>query len=72
MKLVLFTQEGIDRQIEDMRENKPWSDTSLVLEAAPTKKKPMKGKRGGRGSKKATKAKKPKEDDRESFDAGKI
>ena len=55
-----------------MRENKPWSDTSLVLEAAPTKKKPTKGKRGGRGSKKATKAKKPKEDDRESFDPGKI
>ena len=54
VELVLITEEGIQRQISQMRENKPWIDTSISLETAQVKKgtKGRKGQRRGRPGKK--------------------
>ena len=69
VKLVLITEEGILRQISQMRENKPWTDTSLVLETAQVKKgtKGRKGQRRGRPGKK----KAPSTSTAKEFDPGK-
>ena len=49
MKLVLITEEGIQRQLSEMRENKPWTDISIIMETAQVKK-DRKGRKGkGRG-----------------------
>ena len=56
VKLDLMTEEGIQRQLSEMRENKPWTDTSIILETTQVKngRKGRKGKgRGWPGQKKA-------------------
>ena len=70
VKLVFITEEGIQRQLSEMRENKPWTDTSIILETAQVKKgrKGRKGKGRGRPGKK----KAPSTSTEPDFDPGKI
>ena len=70
VKLVLITEEGIQRQLSEMRENKPWTDTSIIMETAQVQKnrKGRKGKGRGRPGKK----KAPSTSTEPDFDPGKI
>ena len=73
MKLVLITKEGIQRLLSQLRENKPWTDTSIILETAPTKKaKGKKPRKGGRGRGRPGKKKAPSTSTEPDFDPGKI
>ena len=53
VKLELFTEDGINKQLAKTREH-PWSDTTLALEMAKPKQK-KKGRGRGRGKQKARK-----------------
>ena len=70
VKLVLITEEGIQRQLSEMRENKPWTDTSIIMAIAQVQKnrKGRKGKGRGRPGKK----KAPSTSTEPDFDPGKI
>ena len=70
VKLVLITEEGIQRQLSEMRENKPWTDTSIIMETAPVKKS-RKG-REGKGRGRPGKKKAPSTLTEPDFDPGKI
>ena len=69
MKLVLITEEGIQRQISQMRENRPWTDTSIILETAR-----QKGTKGRKDQRRGTPGKKkaPSTSTATEFDPGKV
>ena len=55
-----------------MRENKPWTDTSIILETAPTTKKGRKGRRGRGRGRPAKKLGEPSTSTEPNFDPGKF